>query len=187
MSWSDYVSGGVGPAALKVEAGGGDREIVFPETAELTERFEAITVRRVALNGEVLDLPRGFRYHARLRLGWLDVDGWRRLAAAFAAWRAGARWRFVPHTDCPGIAYDVAPACEFSFGYVAGKYLGYAGQLELMGTALTRFIPAPWQWRYFCSVAEAGYGTGETTYFTAAGENYNPGEESHFSPAEIVG
>jgi len=118
----------------------------------------------------------------------MDVAAWRELAAAFSAYRAGARLRFWPHADCGAIWYYVAPAGDFAFPYVAGKLVGYAGALELVGTTLVPYIPTPTSWNYFCAAGEEGYDPAEITFFTAADEeNYAPDEESFFSAAGAVG
>ncbi len=190
MSWTSYVSGGVGPARLAVldAAGREVRACELPPSAELTESFEAVAVRRAAANGVLVEVPRGFRYRVKVKMGYVEVGWWRELALAFSAWRAGARLRFWPHADCERIYYAAAPAADFLFGYVAGKYLGYAGTLELVGTELLPYIPMTWTWDYFCAAGEEGYEPGEISYFAdAAEEEYAPGEASLFSAVGAPG
>ncbi len=190
MSWSNYVSGGVGPPQLAVEAAGGKiaRSFDFPDSAQLTERFEVVSVRRAAVNGTLVDIPRGYRYRAKVKLPHVEVAWWRQLAVAFSAYRAGARLLFWPHADCPKICYAVVPAADFAFPYLAGKYLGYAGTLGLVGTTLLPNIPMTATWYYLCDAGETGYDPAEITFFTSVDEtNYSPAEESFFSAASGLG
>jgi hypothetical protein len=190
MSWNDNVSGGTGPPVLETrdDAGRVVLTLAFPASAALTESFDVASVRHTALDGTLLDTPRGYRYRARVAMPSLAVATWRGLTAALALWRAGGRLRFYPHDDCERIYYDVVPAADFAFPYVSGKYLGYAGTLELAGTELLPFIPATWDWAYYCAAAEDGYDPDEITYFTAAGEpDYDDAEISYFGSAEARG
>jgi len=184
------VSGGVAPPRLAA-LGPTGREIwscELPAHAEVGESFEAVSARRVNMNGALVDIPRGFRYAVKVKMAYLTLAEWRELAAAFTLWRAGFGLRFWPHADCEAIRYDVVPAADFSFPYVAGKYLGYAGTLELTGTALLPYIPAAARYSYFCAAGTTGYAPDEITHFTAAAEeHYAPAETSHFSPARGMG
>jgi hypothetical protein len=190
MSWENLVSGGVAPPRLEVtdDAGRVAAAYELPPGAALTESYDVATVRHTVLDGGVLDEPRGFRYRVRVTLPYMEVAYWRGLVAAFGAYRAGARLRFLPHGDCPRIAYEVVPAAEFTFPYAAGKYVGYAGQLELVGVELLPFIPATWAWDHFCAVGETGYEPDEVAHFSGAGETeYAPDEAALFAAARGLG
>jgi hypothetical protein len=190
MSWSNNVSGGVAPPRLAVAnaAAKAVRELSFPAAAALEETFEAVSIRRAAINGDTVEVPRGFRYRARVKLPFVELAFWRELAAAFSAWRAGGRLRFWPHADCDEISYEVLPAGDFIFPYVAGKYVGYAGTLELVAAVLLPFVPAAASWNYFTAAGETGYAPAELTHFTDADEeDYASDELSHFSPARAAG
>lgn len=190
MSWSEKVAGGVGPPRLALLGPGGRviKQLTFPADAALEETFDAVVARAVAVTGGVVEVPRGFRYRARVRFAFMEVGVWRDVAGVFAAWRAGATLRFWPHADCDAIFYDVVPEGDFAFPYVAGKMVGYAGTLTLIGKELLPYIPAPAAFHYFCDAEEEGYAEAEITHFTsAAEENYATAEESFFSPVEAVG
>lgn len=189
MSWNQDVSGGVKPPVLiAADAGRIIATFELPTSAALTETFETVSVRKTALDGALVDSPRGFRYRARVHMPYVEVSVWRGLAAAFSAYRAGADLLFRPHGDYPKITYAVAPAADFAFPYVAGKYLGYAGTLELVGTTLLDYIPTSAVWNYFCAADEQGYGPNEISLFTDADENrYAFDEPSLFSPADGLG
>jgi len=190
MTWTECVSGGVGSPVVAVYDASARRtmRLELPPTAALAESFEAVNVRHTNLSGTLLDNPRGFRYHVNVRLPFVDAATWRALAAAFAAWRAGARLTFQPHADCAKIVYEVSPVADFAFPYVAGKYLGYAGTLELVGAELLAAIPMTWEWDYFCASGEGTYNPGEISYFAAvAEEGYAPAEPAYFCPAAAAG
>jgi hypothetical protein len=190
MSWTEYVSGGVGPPTIAVYNAGGQRILCveLPATAALAESFETVNIRHTNLAGSFVDIPRGFRYRARVHLPYVDAATWRALATAFASWRAGCRLTFQPHADCANISYEVVPAGDFAFPYLAGKYLGYAGSLELAGAELLAAIPMTWEWNYFCAADEGSYAAGEISYFAAAAEeDYAPAEPAFFCPAAAAG
>lgn len=190
MSWVEYVSGGVGRSIIAAYDAL-ERcilQLELPPSAALVESYEAIKLRHINLAGKVLDTPRGFRYHARIQIPHMDAATWRMIAALFAAWRAGSRVAFQPHADCAKIVYTVVPSADFCFPYAGGKYLGYAGILELTGAELLTTIPITWEWDHFCAADEVNYNPAEISYFAAVGaEGYSAAEPAYFCPAVNAG
>ncbi len=190
MTRAQYVSGGVGPPKVEVLSGSGDllRTLVFPEAARFNESYEIIGVRCTAITGDIVDVPRGYRYRVDMEFRALTLDAWKDIVRMFTDYGAGRRLRFYPHEDDGGIYYEVIPAAGMALPYLQGRYLGYEGKVSFIGVEVLDYIPCAAKFSYFCLTDEGDYSPDEITYYTDAEEsNYAAGEISYFSGAATIG